>query len=81
MEPLEPAAQHRPVMLVQESPSDIHDTARIDAEKVPVVGGVMDGTKRDPVDDRGYAVWIPGIDDVCSLEKRCLAELAHRTPG
>ena len=59
----------------------MHDTARIDAEKVPVVGEVMDGAERDAVDDRGYAAWIPVIDDVSSLEKRCLAELAHRTPG
>jgi len=65
-------------MLVKESPSDMHDTARIDSQKVPVVGEMVDCAQRYPVHDRRYTIWIPVIDDVCSLKKRCLTELADR---
>jgi hypothetical protein len=81
MEPLEPAAQHRPVVLVEESLSDMYDTARIDPKQVPIVREVMDRAQRDSVDDRGYAARIPVIDDVCSLEKRRLAQPADGAPS
>ena len=81
MEALDPAAQHRTVVLVEESPSDVDDASRIDPEKVPVVREVMDRAQRDPVHDGCDAARVPVIDDVRRLEKCCLPEPAHRAPG
>jgi hypothetical protein len=80
VESLEPAEQHRTIVLVEESPSDVDNTSWID-EQVPVKREVVDRAQRDPVRDRCDAAWFPVIDDVRSLEKLRFSEAAHRTPG
>lgn len=51
VESLRTAAEHGTIVLVEQSPSDMHDAARIDPEKVAIVRKVMDRAQGNSVHD------------------------------
>src|SRR5262249_755765 len=55
VESLQTGAEHRAIGLFEQSPGDVHDAVRIDAEDVAVESQVVDRAEREPVDNRGDA--------------------------
>jgi len=54
----------------------VHDTVRVDAHQVAVVGEMMYGAQGEAVDDSGDAALLSVLDDVSGLDQSRLAECA-----
>jgi hypothetical protein len=81
MESLQAGLEHRAIDLAEQTPCDMHQAGRVDAEKVAVEGEVVNGAESKPVDDRGDAGGFSVRDDVGGLNERPLPERADLRSG
>lgn len=75
---LQPVAEHRAVLLLEDVVPDLDHQVRPDAEDVPIEGGVVDLAQRNPIGDHRVAVRMPIREDVRGLEQFDVPQPANR---
>lgn len=76
VEPLQSLPQHRSVAFIAQAPGDVNHAVGRDAHEVAVIGKMMDGAQRQPVDHCGDPPLVRILHDVSRLNELGLLERA-----